>query len=431
VYPHQHNVLANGGIYRRDLPNLAKALLAQGYRLGYSGKWHVDDTFGPTSFGFHANDWLGYAHPAGGIYLRSFRNSCLNPVNHYVEYLKERGLAIPALEETVYFPANENFEIYARQTGPVEASFEHYVAEETIAQITRFAQRRRSDGQPFFAWANFWGPHDPFILPEPFYSMFTGKDVTLSPSMKENWLNKPWVQRVMSTHYWGVEDMDEAIWREAVAKYAGYCAFLDWETGRIIQALEQEGVLEDTVIVYTTDHGDMVGHHKLIDKGPYPYDDIQRIPMVVAGPGVIAGGVCDEFTYLHDMTPTILEWAGAAPFPCSNAQSLGPALQGRPLAQSRDDVYMTRHHHPFAYEQRWVRTRRFKYSFNSFDTAELYDLEQDPDEMVNVIDDPAYAAVKDEMIERMWKHVQELRDPIAPCFSNWAMRRRNLPQGRA
>jgi arylsulfatase A-like enzyme len=428
LYPHQHKVVANGSDLDLSLPNLAGALLHQGYRLGYTGKWHIDDTYGPTHFGFEANDWLGYSHPAGGIILRSFANSCKYPVNHYVEYLKERGLDLPTMEETVYFPANDHFEIYCRQTGPVEASFEHYVAEEAIDLIDTFARRQRVDGQPFFVWANFWGPHDPYLLPEPYFSMFSADDVTLSPSMTETWQNKPWVQRAMSENYWGVEDMDEAIWREAVAKYAGYCALLDWETGRIVAKLEAEGLLDDTIIVYTSDHGSMVGHHKLIDKGPYPYDDIQRIPLIVAGPGVAEGHVCDEFVYLHDLTPTVLDWAGAEPFPCANAQSLVPALQGSSLTAPRDDVYMTRHHHPYAYEQRWVRTERYKYCFNAFDIDELYDLAIDPDEMVNRIDDPDYALVKAELVERMWAHIVAQKDPIAQAFSVWSRRQRPTPR---
>ena len=209
--------------------------------------------------------------------------------------------------------------------------------------------------------------------------MFTKDDVPeLSPSMEETWENKPWVQKRMSTHFWGVEDMDADTWREAVAKYAGYCAFLDWQTGRLIQQLEVLGLRNDTVIIYTTDHGSMVGHHKLIDKGPYPYDDIQRIPLIVAGPDVAAGQTSDEFVYLHDLTPTILERGGAEPFPCSNAQSLVPVLEGGTLPESRDDVYMTRHHHPYPCEQRFVRTKRYKFAFNLLDTDELYDLAWKP-----------------------------------------------------
>ena len=166
----------------------------------------------------------------------------------------------------------------------------------------------------------------------------------------------------------------------------------------------------------------MIGHHKLIDKGPYPYDDIQRIPLVAAGPGIAQGAVCDEFTYLHDLAPTILDLAGARTFPCANAQTLTPLFGEGTLARSRDDVYMTRHHHPYPYEQRWVRTRRYKYGFNATDMDELYDLEQDPDEMVNRIGDPAYGSIHKEMIERMWAHITELQDPIAQCFSVWSGR---------
>jgi arylsulfatase A-like enzyme len=423
LYPFQHNVVRNGARLCLDLPNLATALLHAGYRLGYAGKWHIDNTYGPTYFGFHADDWLGYAHPAGGIYLRSFRDSRRNPVNHYLEYLAERGLPIPTLEEAVYFPAIDTFEIYGRQTGPLEASYEHYVAEEAIDLIERFAARARSDGEPFFLWVNFWGPHVPYILPEPYFSMFSPGDVTLSSTLAEGWEGKPWIQKRMSTHNWGTAELDEDTWREVMAKYAGYCALLDWETERILTRLEELGILENTIVAYTTDHGSMAGRHRLVDKGPYPYDDIQRIPMIVAGPGVETGRTVDEFVYLHDLTPTILDWAGAERFPCAGVQSLIPVLSGGRLEQPRDDLYMVRHHHPFPCEQRFLRTRRYKYAYNELDIDELYDLEVDPSEMNNCIGDPTYRDVLDEMIERMWQHIGDLSDPIAYSFNVLARRR--------
>ena len=423
LYPFQHGVIRNSADLRLDVPNIAKPLINAGYRLGFAGKWHIDDVYGPTHFGFEANDWLGYSHPAGDLYMRSFRRSCKYPVNHYLEYLKAQGYETPSLEDVVYFPANPNFEIYARQAGPVEASFEHYVTEETLDLIESFAHRAEQDERPFFMWANFWGPHDPFILPEPFFSMFSPDDVTLSPSLEENWQDKPWIQKRMSTHFWGTSELDEDTWKQAVAKYAGYCALLDWETGRIVAKLEELGILEDTIIVYTTDHGSMVGHHQLIDKGPYPYDDIQHIPMIISGPD-IQDQVRDEFVYLHDLTPTVLEWAGAVQFPCSNAESLVPLLSGGTPETVRDDVYMARHHHPFPYEQRFVRTKRYKYAFNAVDIDELYDLEVDPDEMVNRINDPDYAEILKDMQQRMWNHIRDLRDPIAGSFNTFAVKRR-------
>ncbi|MDF1512737.1 MAG: sulfatase-like hydrolase/transferase [Anaerolineae bacterium] len=423
LYPFQHGVVRNSADFRLDVNNLAAPLIEAGYRLGFTGKWHIDDVYGPTHFGFKANDWLGYSHPAGDLYMRSFRKSCKYPVNHYLEYLKDRGLDIPMLEDVVYFPANPNFEIFARQTGTVEASFEHYVTEESLELIEGFAQRGEHDA-PFFVWVNFWGPHDPYILPEPYFSMFSPEDVTLSPSQQESWQDKPWIQQRMSTHFWGTSELDDATWKQAVAKYAGYCALLDWETGRIVAKLEELGILEDTIIVYTTDHGSMVGHHQLIDKGPYPYDDIQHIPLIAAGPGIQTGQVCDEFVYLHDLTPTILEWAGIDPFPCSNAQSLQPVLEGGQLAVPRDDVYMVRHHHPLNCEQRFVRTKRYKYAYNALDIDELYDLELDPDEMVNRINDPAYHNILRELQERLWHHMRELHDPIAGHYNTFAVKRR-------
>jgi arylsulfatase A-like enzyme len=218
--------------------------------------------------------------------------------------------------------------------------------------------------------------------------------------------------------------MDDAIWREAVAKYAGYCAFIDWEVGRILIKLAELDLLDDTLIIFTSDHGSMVGHHKLIDKGPYPYDDIQRIPLIVSGPGIDAGQVSDAFVYLHDLTPTLLDWAGAPDFPTANAQSLMPLMRGEPLPSPRDDVYMVRHHHPLPCEQRFVRTRSYKYAYNALDVDELYDLEADPHEMANQIDNPAYAVVKADMQARMWAHMQELGDPLRGRFNTFAAQRR-------
>jgi len=424
LYPFQHGVTRNDADLQSGLPNLASSLLGAGYRLGYTGKWHIDPVYGPTHFGFHANDWLGYSHPAGGVYMNYFKDSRRYPVNHYLEYLKERDIDIPELEKTVYIPIREGAELYARQTGPVEASFEHYVAEEAIGLIESFTKGAKRGRQPFFLWANFWGPHDPYILPEPFFSMFTGDDVILSPSMEETWTGKPWIQKRMSTHYWGVEDMmNEGIYCEAVAKYAGYCAFLDWQTGRIIAKLEDLGILEDTVVVYSADHGSMIGHHKLIEKGPYPYDDIQRVPLIVAGPGVDSGLTYDDFVYLHDLTPTVLEWAGAEPIPTSNVQSLVPLMVNGTLREPRDDVYTVRHHHGFHCEQRFIRTRRYKYAYNALDIDELYDLEADPDEMINRIDDATCAKAKTDMRERMWRHMKDLSDPLSASFDVFARRR--------
>jgi arylsulfatase A-like enzyme len=355
--------------------------------------------------------------------MRSFRDSRRYPVNHYLEHLAERGLSVPELEEAIYFPAIDTFDIYGRQTGPVDASYEHYVADVAIDLLERFVTRARSDGRPFFLWVNYWGPHVPYILPEPYFSMFSPDDVALSPTLSENWIGKPRIQKRMSTHNWGTSELDEGVWREVMAKYAGYCALLDWQTGRILAKLEELGGLDDTTVVYTTDHGSMAGHHRLVDKGPYPYDDIQRIPLIVAGPGVEPGHTVDEFVYLHDLTPTVLEWAGAEAFACSNAQSVVPTLSGGVLVQPRDDVYMVRHHHPFPNEQRFLRTSRIKYAFNALDVDELYDLQADPDEMINCIDDPGYQNVLEEMIQRMWQHIGELGDPIAHSFNVLARRR--------
>jgi arylsulfatase A-like enzyme len=171
------------------------------------------------------------------------------------------------------------------------------------------------------------------------------------------------------------------------------------------------GSEDNTIVVIASDHGDMMGRHQLVDKGPFSYDDIYRVPLAVAGPGVHTGS-CNEFVYLHDLFATLLELAGVD-VPVCDAASLTPLLTDDQGWSSRDEVFGEFDYQICASTQRVIRTRTHKFVFNASDTCELYDLQHDPDEMHNRVNDPVLAATKQDLKARLLARLRVTDDSRA------------------
>ena len=427
--PHRFGDVANDLTIAHGTANLAGLLRRAGYRLGFSGKWHVDHATVPTMHGFEGQDFPGYGFPAWMFTRPIDPAEMRRKPNAYYEYLMECGFEVPTLTDAQpVFEKERPLVIHGRQSGPVEASIPYFVGEQGVRLAESLCRRREMDGQPFFLSVNFWGPHNPCYIPEPYFSMFDPRSIPEPPSSRDKYENKPRVHALMS-HYWGMNGAPWSFWQEHLARYLGYGALIDDQVARVRQALEAAGQMENTLFVFATDHGDMIGRHQIMDKGPTMYDDTYRVPMIVRGPGV-RRGTCNEFVYLHDLFPTILEAAGAQAAAC-DAQSLMPLLggmegnasQGSPAWASREEVFGEFDRQIYHYPQRMVRTRRHKLVYNAADICELYDLERDPHEMNNRIDDPDYAAVKRDLRDRLLTHLKATGDRQAFTLDavGWAM----------
>jgi arylsulfatase A-like enzyme len=301
--------------------------------------------------------------------------------------------------------------MYALQSGTLEETFEAMVAEDTMNHLSAMRQRRDRDGQPFFIWANFWGPHTPCLIPEPYYSMYDPASIPVEPSFDETWERKPFVQQLVE-RYWGLSRGGWARWREIVARYWGYVTMIDDLVGRILDHLAALGGAEDTVVIFSTDHGDNMGAHRLIEKGPFTHEQCYRLPMIVAHPDCEApGAVCDEFVYLQDLYPTFLDIAGR-PLPDEpDTQTVLDQVLGRAIATGRESIYAQFYAQLFRFEQRMVRTRTHKFVYNHSDIGELYDLVNDPWEMHNLADLPETAALQQQLMAMMRDHMVRLGDP--------------------
>ena len=194
-----------------------------------------------------------------------------------------------------------------------------------------------------------------------------------------------------------------------IGEYYGYITLIDEECGRILKALEDTDTLDETLIIYTADHGSAVGSYRYWDKGFGMYDCITRIPLIISHPS-IKPGVSTAFVTLNDIAPTILEAAGG-PVHEMDGESLMPILIGQRDA-IRDNHIITEHHgHQQIFWQRMVRTPEFKYIFNPTSRDEFYDLEKDPWETKNILDKIDGKVLKDH-IDRMITWMEETRDPM-------------------
>ena len=286
-------------------------------------------------------------------------------------------------------------------------------------------ERARGD-QPFFPRIDDVAPHFPNIVPEPYASMYDPESIPPWPNFDETFEGKP-AAHLRKHREWNLQDKDWSWWQKVIAKYYGDVTLIDDCVGRVLDAIRECGIEDDTIFVFSTDHGDATGSHKHFEKSGTMYDEVFRIPLLARVPGVEAGQV-PEFVRLMDLMPTFIEW-GEAEIPDDlDAKSLVPLVHGERPADWPDSVYCESHGEVWGYStQRMVRTERWKYAYIPHDLDELYDLKADPAEMNNLSEDPEHADDVDEMRARLigwndatkdmfqWKWVRwNFPKPISP-----------------
>lgn len=170
---------------------------------------------------------------------------------------------------------------------------------------------------------------------------------------------------------------------------------------------------ENTLVVFTSDHGAFTGAHRMQDKGPAMYDDIYRIHLLARLPaafGGVPGRREQRFVSLVDLPATWLDAAGVGVPDTFDGRRLLPLLRAESPDAWRQDVICEFHGHHFPYPQRMIRTERYKLIINPPDVNELYDLQTDPHELTNRIDDPVYAAVRRDLMNRLYHQLRERGD---------------------
>jgi len=371
----------------QDEKTIAHWLTEAGYEVGYLGKWHLAS----GQFG----NW--YKRPA---------QTDEAPLNHRDEPVppelrggyKDFWLASDVLEFTSHSYDGHMFDadMNRREFPP-----DRYRADAQTDWAIEYLQTR-SGRQPFFLFLSFIEPHhqnDHHHYEGPRGSKERFKDFVTPGDLIDTGGN----------------------WREEYPDYLGCINSLDYNLGRIREELERLGVADNTLIIFTSDHGS----HFCTRNSEYKrccHDGCIRVPMVVCGPGFAGGRTIDQLVSLIDLPPTVLGAAGVAVPSCMSGRDLRPLVDGDAPDWPEEAFLQISENHC----GRAIRTREWKYSvrgteettrFGCFDSEVyvedfLYDLEADPHERNNLAADPAYAAVRAELAERLKERMQQAGEPV-------------------
>lgn len=289
-------------------------------------------------------------------------------------------------------------------------------------------EHKRAGDKPFCAWVSFPDPHHPFDAPLPWSLLHAPRDVRLPAHRQRDFDRRPWWHRAaienapgisgemgrVRREYSRIEPQTDDQLRHMIASYYGMISLIDHNVGRILTTLDELGLGEDTLVVFTSDHGEWLGDHGLVLKGPMFYEGLLRVGMVVRGPGVPAGKVVGEPVSTLDLAATFADYAAAPVDAARHSQSLCPLLEGE---GRRDFAYSEWKPGPsrcgVALDLRAARTARAKLTLELESGAgELYLLDEDPGEMVNRFDDPACKGVREELSDMIRSRPKDIRDPL-------------------
>jgi len=330
---------------------------------------------------------------------------------NYTTWINQKGLAKEWEADAMTEHGDKNAVNTAAHFGckisklPPEATMEAFAAQQTI----NFLKSPQAKKQPFFAWSTFYRPHQPYTPQQSFVDQINFPALQLPATVWQNAKELPPIVqklRERTTPPWDLAFGDEASYRLYIGYYNALVREVDHHVGKILDTLRQQGLEENTLVVYSSDHGDFVGGHGLIEKAAWAqcyFEEVLRVPLIFNWPGKISPGhISKDLVQLVDLYPTLMELCGI-PMPTGYrfpGQSLAPILMGR---NALDRKYIVSENwcqttviaSDYKYGQ-WVNTPIPKYDSRSFGNM-LMQRSTDPGEVKNLISDPKAAPALKEM----------------------------------
>lgn len=400
LYPMHHGMLTNSYNYGnmiQELPNsaelLSNRLKEQGYQLGYTGKWHLgsgvdnikaDDYiqtymgemhFPEITFDYSATpEEIGYqgdyfpGHGYGGHHYPEFKR-----------YLKERGL-VHQVEGLI--TGNYGGHQAGEVISGIESTIEHFLVERTKELLSGFSKEA-----PWYFQLNFWGPHEPYFAPTEFLEGYRQRDMPKWENYQGDSDNKPRIHDLKRAN-----DPAWSALEPYIQHYFANTSHIDYQIGRLLAYLKERDLYDETIIIFSSDHGESLGiHNGLCDKAIFMYEETCSIPLLIKGVNQQKRGRVKELVSSCDLYSTILEFAGWERERVQrDGLSLVPLVTHETCSWREAVVTECSGIGSVMFSQRMIRKGEMKYVFNCGDIDELYDLETDPYEKINLIDREEY-----------------------------------------
>ncbi|GHH97989.1 sulfatase family protein [Neobacillus kokaensis] len=417
LYPSQHGAWSLGTKLLEDVHTVGDSLTEGGYRTSLIGKAHFQPLNATEEYSSlesypilqDLEFWQEFNGPFYGFDHVELARNHVNEAHvgqHYALWLEEKGCKN---WRDYFLPPTGTMDrsIKYKWEIPEEYHYNTWIAEQTNKRLEQYKQ----EGESFFLWASFFDPHPPYLVSEPWDTMYDPEKLTVPVvTAGEHEKNPPHFQMTQEDNpdfsKYIESDIgnigfrshvnvlhDEA--KKNMAVYYGMVSMLDKYIGVILDRLDELGLADNTIVVFTSDHGHFFGQHGLHDKGGFHYEDLIKLPFIVRYPKrVPSGKISNSMQSLVDLAPTFLSFAGI-PIP-----SLMTGVNQKDVwlgekEEERDHIICEYRTQPTKVHLKTYVDRRYKITVYYNETyGELFDLQEDPGEICNLWDAPDYSEIK-------------------------------------
>jgi len=378
-YPHAHGAMYNSSALNADEVTLGHVLQRNGRRTGYAGKWHLDGPaaavripdaramgFQDRRYMFNRGHWKRLAERSSGRHALGFGSSIGDEQSYATDFLTTKAI--------------------------------------------EFIESDRDT--PFLYVLSIPDPHPPYRVRAPYDTMFAPDDMSVPVSFNDPALPS-WAERLRRDGPFALDEPRRESWlRKRKAQYCGQVKCIDDNVGRLLACLERNRVLDETLVVYTTDHGDYMGEHGLEGKG-HLYETAYRVPLLVRWPSrVDAGTRVDQMIDVVDFLPTICGLLDLGKTGREHGRDASALLSGASV-EWEDRVFV----HPHDLMRAGIFTQEYALGYAGEGPAMLFDRRRDPDQLNDIADAPGYTTIVDELTDRVIRHHREVGSPAARWLS--------------
>jgi len=423
MYPSQHGAYNLGTKLDEKVPTVGEDFQKAGYDVSLIGKAHFQPLKSTEEYPSlesypilqDLDFWRNFHGPFYGFNHAELARNHTDEAHvgqHYAIWMEEKGCK----DWKKYFrpPTGTTPEQYGKWNIPEELHYNTWIAERSIARL----EKCKEEGKPFFLWSSFFDPHQPYIVPEPWDTMYDpdkldvpevtpGEHDQNPPHFQMTQTEKPdfsdWIEddipglHGFNSHLRSHEDR-----AKDMAIYYGMVSCMDAAIGRILDRLEELGLADNTIIVFTTDHGHFFGQHGLIAKGAFHYEDVIRIPYIVSWPGhVPEDQQSSALQSLVDLAPTFLSIAGQKIPGRMTGVDQSAVWMGKSDSARKQAIVEHRHQPTLLHVKTYIDERYKLTVYYDRDFGELFDLQEDPKELKNLWNDPASQGLKCELVRKL------------------------------